>query len=69
MEQKTKSFPFDPAEYLRDEADCVAYLQAAIQDDDGISPETAEKMLASTLAAITRALVRMKAERAASRRD
>jgi DNA-binding phage protein len=64
---KTRTSPYDAAEYLRDEADCVAYLQAVIQDDDDIAPEMAEKMLADALGAVTRALVRIKAERNASR--
>jgi DNA-binding phage protein len=64
---KTKTFPYDAAEYLRDEADCVAYLQAVIQDNDDIASEIADKMLADALGAITRALVRIKAERNASR--
>jgi hypothetical protein len=31
---KTKTSPYDPAEYLRDDADMVAYLEVALEDGD-----------------------------------
>jgi probable addiction module antidote protein len=31
---KTETYPYDPAEYLRDEADMAAYLEAALEDGD-----------------------------------
>jgi len=31
---KTETFPYDPAEYLRDDADMAAYLEAALEDGD-----------------------------------
>jgi probable addiction module antidote protein len=31
---KTKTYPYDPAEYLRDDADMAAYLEAALEDGD-----------------------------------
>ncbi len=31
---KTKTFPWDPAEHLRDEEDMVAYLNVALEDGD-----------------------------------
>lgn len=31
---KTKTRPYDPAEYLRDDADMAAYLEVALEDGD-----------------------------------
>ena len=31
---KTKTFPWDPAEHLRDEEDMAAYLNVALEDGD-----------------------------------
>jgi probable addiction module antidote protein len=31
---KTKTFPYDTAEYLREDADMAAYLEAALEDGD-----------------------------------
>lgn len=31
---KTETYPYDPAEYLRDDADMAAYLEAALEDGD-----------------------------------
>jgi probable addiction module antidote protein len=31
---KTETYPYDPAEYLRDAADMAAYLEVALEDGD-----------------------------------
>jgi probable addiction module antidote protein len=31
---KTKTYPYDPAEYLRNDADMAAYLEVALEDGD-----------------------------------
>ena len=31
---KTKTYPYDPAEYLRDDSDMAAYLEVALEDGD-----------------------------------
>lgn len=52
MQKKTTlhTAPYDAAEFLRDEADCVAYLQA-VMDEDGVT----EKNIAAALGDIARA--------------
>jgi len=45
---KTKTYPYDPAEYLRDGADMAAYLEAALEDGD-------PKLVAVVLGDIARA--------------
>ena len=31
---KTETYPYDPAEYLRDDTDMAAYLEVALEDGD-----------------------------------
>lgn len=45
---KTKTRPYDPAEYLRDDADMAAYLEVALEDGD-------PALIAHTLGVIARA--------------
>ncbi len=45
---KTETYPYDPAEYLRDDADMAAYLEAALEDGDAA-------LVAHVLGAIARA--------------
>jgi probable addiction module antidote protein len=47
---KAKTIPYDAAEFLRDEADCAAYLQAVMEEDD-----VTEQNIASALGDIARA--------------
>jgi len=47
---KIQTVPYDAAEFLRDEADCAAYLQA-VMDEEGVT----EKNIAAALGDIARA--------------
>lgn len=46
---KTRTLPWDAAEFLRDAADCAAYLQA-VMEEDGVT----EKNIAAALGDIAR---------------
>jgi probable addiction module antidote protein len=47
---KDKTIPYDAAEFLRDEADCAAYLQAVMEED-----AVTEQNIAAALGDIARA--------------
>jgi probable addiction module antidote protein len=47
---KMQTIPYDAAEFLRDEADCAAYLQA-MMEEDGVT----EKNIAAALGDLARA--------------
>ncbi len=47
---RTVTVPYDAAEFLRDDAECAAYLQAVMEDEDAT-----EKNIAAALGDIARA--------------
>lgn len=57
---KTKTYPYDVAEFLRDEKDCASYLQA-VMEEDGIT----EQEIAAALGDIARARGMMQVAREA----
>lgn len=57
---KTKTYPYDVAEFLQDEKDCAGYLQA-VMEEDGIT----EQEIAAALGDVARARGMMQVAREA----